>query len=397
MSSTSRTRPPLLPVAISQSPLLSGALPDDLFSHLAKPLPTITIGLHDPSSPHDGAYRLIPSDKEVHWPMPPSLSSSSSDSPTSPVAPISPREVIALLNLLESMENDVATEVQRVRLGIQETRMLVRECREDCRARTADRQERQDRERRETKGPDDDFWLVSTFAGQLEARGYRCVTWVAYPLWLSLANIMIKNSTRDWHMRGTERGHEYALFAAKTNQAESTGTMDDILHVHRPPHEIPPPDASVLPSFVLIAPPPYMSPRTKQTVPSLCDAWRAALAELPLDIAARFTVKEARLNAQALAQEFGTFDCIVSPANAFGIMDGGRAFIIDGDAWALTNAVQDVLRKRHGGYLPPASGCCTMVPLPPTLTASNPLGCTSVAVVPTMRTPESVSWHRDLL
>ncbi|KAI0356175.1 hypothetical protein OH77DRAFT_1423771 [Trametes cingulata] len=67
----------------------------------------------------------------------------------------------------------------------------------------------------------------------------------------------------------------------------------------------------------------------------------------------RFTLKEARFNAQALAQEFGTFDCLVSPANAFGIMDGGydlaltRALIVDGDAWALTNPMQDVLRKRH--------------------------------------------------
>ncbi|KAI0077619.1 macro domain-like protein [Panus rudis PR-1116 ss-1] len=177
--------------------------------------------------------------------------------------------------------------------------------------------------------------------------------------------------------------------------------MDQLLHTQRPPREIPEPDASVLPSFVLIAPSPYTSPRTKKTAPSLCEAWRAALANLHPAVAGRFTVKEARFDAAALAEEFGTFDCIVSPANAFGIMDGGydlalsRAFIVDGDIWALTNAVQDVLFKKHRGYLPP--GCCTMVPLSPTLTASNPLGCTSLAVVPTMRTPEDVSWHRDLV
>ncbi|CAL1712161.1 unnamed protein product [Somion occarium] len=177
--------------------------------------------------------------------------------------------------------------------------------------------------------------------------------------------------------------------------------MDQLLHVHRPPREIPEPDISVLPSFVLIAPPPYTSPRTKETAPSLCESWRTALADLPPAVAAQFTIKEARFNAATLAKEFGTFDCLVSPANAFGIMDGGydlalsRAFIVDDDIWALTNAVQDVLHKRYRGYLPP--GSCTMVPLSPALTTSNPLGCTTLAVVPTMRTPESVSWHRDLV
>ena len=38
-----------------------------------------------------------------------------------------------------------------------------------------------------------------------------------------------------------------------------------------------------------------------------------------------------------------------------------------------------------------------MVALPPALTAANALGCMSLAVVPTMRIPESVAWHRDLV
>ncbi len=71
------------------------------------------------------------------------------------------------------------------------------------------------------------------------------------------------------------------------------------------------------------------------------------------------------------------------------------AFTVDKDIWALTNAVQDVLQRKHRGYLPPAS--CTLVPLTPELTASNPLGCTVLAVVPTMRAPENVSWHLDLV
>ncbi|KAI8993779.1 hypothetical protein BD414DRAFT_480424 [Trametes punicea] len=169
----SRTRAPLLPVAISQSPLLSSPLPEDLFP-LVKPLPTITVGFYEPPSPCPGAGRP-PLQLHTRRPStPPSSSSSasssvsppsssSSSSSTSPVTPPPPRfsskEVIALLNLLESMDHDIATEVQRVRLGIQEARTLVRECREDCQARATARQKRRDRERRETRGTDDDFWL----------------------------------------------------------------------------------------------------------------------------------------------------------------------------------------------------------------------------------------------
>ncbi|KAI0648004.1 macro domain-like protein [Trametes meyenii] len=162
----------------------------------------------------------------------------------------------------------------------------------------------------------------------------------------------------------------------------------------QPPH--PEPDPSVLPEFVLLAPPPR-----NPDAPSLCTAWRAALADVLSPVAERFAVKEARLDPTALAREFGRCECVVSPANAFGIMDGGydlalsHAFAIDGDTWALTNAAQATLRDRYRGYLPP--GSCALVPLPPALTASNELECTLLAVVPTMRTPEDVSWHVDLV
>ncbi|KAI0766426.1 hypothetical protein BD413DRAFT_446333, partial [Trametes elegans] len=172
----------------------------------------------------------------------------------------------------------------------------------------------------------------------------------------------------------------------------------------RPPRALPEPDPSVLPEFVLIAPPPRTdrpSTHTGAPPPSLCAAWRVALADLPPPLAARFSVKEARLDPAALAHEFGPCECVVSPANAFGIMDGGydlalsRAFAVGGDTWALTNAVQDALRATHRGYLPP--GSCALVPLPPALTGANALGCTVLAAVPTMRTPEDVSWHVDLV
>ncbi len=157
MHHTTRTRAPLLPVAISQSPLLSGTLPADLFYNLAKPLPIITIG------PCDLGADRPPVQSGARWPTSssssPAPSSSSLSSTLSSPAPISPKDVISLLNLLEAMDNDVATEVQRVRLGIQETRTLVRECREESKARASELQKRREQEQNDTKGADDDFWL----------------------------------------------------------------------------------------------------------------------------------------------------------------------------------------------------------------------------------------------
>ena len=50
--------------------------------------------------------------------------------------------VEALLELLESMQNDVTAEVRRVHRSIQEARMLVRACREDSRARESARRQK---------------------------------------------------------------------------------------------------------------------------------------------------------------------------------------------------------------------------------------------------------------
>lgn len=57
------------------------------------------------------------------------------------------------------MDNDVVKEVQRVKEGIAEACVMVRECVEAEQARSSEWKRRQDRERRETKGLDDDFWL----------------------------------------------------------------------------------------------------------------------------------------------------------------------------------------------------------------------------------------------
>ncbi|KAM5533325.1 hypothetical protein V8D89_012999 [Ganoderma adspersum] len=158
---------PLLPVNISESPLLSGnsLLPDELFTTLAGPLPTITIGPCSPSSPHLEPQPLSftssrPSRRKANLlpklALPPLASlapSSAPSTPTSPLTPISPtsripsKQVMSLLDLLDTMENDVAMEVQRVRIGIQEARMLVQACREDSAARESARLRRLKNER----------------------------------------------------------------------------------------------------------------------------------------------------------------------------------------------------------------------------------------------------------
>ena len=67
------------------------------------------------------------------------------------------------------------------------------------------------------------------------------------------------------------------------------------------------------PHFIFIDPP-----------TSLCDAWNRAIAEhFPSDANAPFSVHEGKLN--ELDADLLRCDCIVSPANSYGIMDGGCA------------------------------------------------------------------------
>ncbi|THH11395.1 hypothetical protein EW146_g8063 [Bondarzewia mesenterica] len=156
--------------------------------------------------------------------------------------------------------------------------------------------------------------------------------------------------------------------------------------------------------FILIAPAPRQ-PRNPKYPPrsSLCDAWTRAIQEI-LDDESRshFLVLEGALHTLDAAQL--QCDCMVSPANSFGIMDGGYDLDLsksfkgeDGDIWTLTRHIQSALRARWWGYAPPSS--CTIVPLPSHLSGApnNPWSARHIAVIPTMRTPEDVSWHKDLV
>ncbi|KAJ7598137.1 hypothetical protein C8J56DRAFT_1000123 [Mycena floridula] len=88
---------------------------------------------------------------------------------------------------------------------------------------------------------------------------------------------------------------------------------------------------------------------------------------------------------------------MVSPANSLGIMDGGYdlelSLAFGTDKWDLTNHCQSHLRSLWHGYAPP--GTCTIIPIPESMT--NQWNATSLAVIPTMRVPENVAWHRDLV
>lgn len=73
-----------------------------------------------------------------------------------------------------------------------------------------------------------------------------------------------------------------------------------------------------------------------------------------------------------------------------------RSFQGTGKLSKLTDHVQNVLHEQWLGYAPP--GSCTLVPLADDMAGTNnPWGTKVMAVIPTMRVPDDVSWHKDLV
>lgn len=96
------------------------------------------------------------------------------------------------------------------------------------------------------------------------------------------------------------------------------------------------------------------------------------------------------------------FQLVVSPANSYGRLDGAfddaisRVFCLPHHPYdTLTDAAQKVLYERWRGFAPP--GTCTLVPFPHDLEGKNKWGCKWVAICPTMRTPEAVSWDYEVI
>ena len=74
------------------------------------------------------------------------------------------------------------------------------------------------------------------------------------------------------------------------------------------------------PRFIFIAPTPKQD--VPGYVPSLVEAWRVAVRDiLGQDDHSQITVLEGKL--QEIDPKLLQCDCMVSPANSFGIMDGG--------------------------------------------------------------------------
>ncbi len=83
----------------------------------------------------------------------------------------------------------------------------------------------------------------------------------------------------------------------------------------------------------------------------------------------------------------GEFDCFVSPANSFGMMDGGiDAAIVNAFGVALEDRVQREIWRHFRGEQP--LDTCLMVP------THNPR-CPWLAHCPTMRVPTDVSWTNN--
>lgn len=108
--------------------------------------------------------------------------------------------------------------------------------------------------------------------------------------------------------------------------------------------------------------------------PALCEAWRTAFADVP----------DLQIHNSSFERLIGSYDCLVSPANSFGLMDGGiDAHIIDVFGPALEQRVQDEIWRVYRGEQP--VGTCLLVP------TGDPR-CPWLAHCPTMRVPMDVSW-----
>lgn len=125
----------------------------------------------------------------------------------------------------------------------------------------------------------------------------------------------------------------------------------------------------------------------------LTDAWKAKAQEL-LTASERsaFKIQECYLH-----QMDEQFDCVVSAANSFGIMDGAVDLAISnmfcvGNIQAPIDAVQRHLHTTWNGFQP--VGTSTIVDMS---AFKNRHNCRYIAHTPTMRTPMNVRWDKEIV
>ena len=132
------------------------------------------------------------------------------------------------------------------------------------------------------------------------------------------------------------------------------------------------------------------------------EAFKTAASQLKLDSRVQITHHNSRLNALDSTIDF---DCVVSPANSYGLLDGGfddaisRAFSPQDKYYALTRHVQTELYKQYRGFAPP--GTCTLIPIPKDYAERSRIGdrwgCRWLALCPTMRVPDAANWDREVM
>ncbi|TDL20222.1 macro domain-like protein [Rickenella mellea] len=131
----------------------------------------------------------------------------------------------------------------------------------------------------------------------------------------------------------------------------------------------------------------------------LIEEWRREIVQhVPDRFQSKFSIVQSKL--ADLTQPHNQFDCIVSPANSYGRLDGGfdyylAAALSPADIDAATKLAQATLYQKWKGYAPP--GTCTLVPLKDSVCENNPHGCAYIALCPTMRIPEDATWNREIV
>ncbi|KAJ3042007.1 hypothetical protein HDV00_008298 [Rhizophlyctis rosea] len=129
---------------------------------------------------------------------------------------------------------------------------------------------------------------------------------------------------------------------------------------------------------------------------ALAIAWRQHIeSKLSPEDRTKFSVIHGRID-----DAEGPFDCIVSPANSYGIMDGAadlvisRLFANDGDINEVIQHVQKKLYEVLNGYQPP--GTAHLIPMHPPFTDTT-YNLKFIAHCPTMRVPDTVTWDKEVV
>lgn len=124
----------------------------------------------------------------------------------------------------------------------------------------------------------------------------------------------------------------------------------------------------------------------------LCQEWVRYINQLGLD-KSKFTIFNGKLSDYQ-----GKFDCIVSPGNAFGKMDGSFDDVISKmfsphDIDKTISHVQHVLGYLFNGYQPIG----TSIIIPMESFKESRYNCKFLAHTPTMRQPGNMYWNKEIV